>query len=52
MVQNTIADVDLDNAALSEVEEAYIEVCSDKDGVTFWARDIMVLLLSENTIFI
>ena len=36
MVQNTIADIDLDDAALSKVEEAFIGLgCCDKDGMTF-----------------
>ena len=36
MVQNTIADIDLDDAVLSKVEEAFIGAgCCDEDGMTF-----------------
>ena len=36
MVQNKIADIDLDEAALSKVKEAFIGVgCCDQDGMTF-----------------
>ena len=36
MVQNKIADMDLDEAALSKVKEAFIGVgCCDQDGMTF-----------------
>ena len=36
MVQNTIADIDLDDAALSKVKEAFIGAgCCDEDGMTF-----------------
>ena len=36
MVQNKIADMDLDEAGLSKVKEAFIGVgCCDQDGMTF-----------------
>ena len=36
MVQKTIADIDLDDAALSKVKEAFIRAgCCDEDGMTF-----------------
>ena len=36
MVQNKIADMDLDEAALSKVKETFIGVrCCDQDGMTF-----------------
>ena len=36
MVQNKIADIDLDEAALSKVKEAFVGVgCCDQDGMTF-----------------
>lgn len=36
MVQNTIADIHLDDAALSKVKEAFIGAgCCDEDGMTF-----------------
>ena len=36
IVQNTIADIHLDDAALSKVKEAFIGAgCCDEDGMTF-----------------
>ena len=36
MIQKTIADIELDYAALSKVEEAFIRAgCCDEDGMTF-----------------
>ena len=36
MVQKTIADIDLEDAALSKVKEAFIRAgCCDEDGMTF-----------------
>ena len=35
MVQNTIADIELDDTALSKAEEAFIGAgCCDEDGMT------------------
>ena len=57
MVQNKIADIDLDEAALSKVKEAFIGVgCCDQDGMTFpyecriyiWEMIIMLLKISED----